>query len=109
MGGGLGSGASLKMAGVQRGHSREKRGILELNITKKHIFFKNKGLEYWNKELYIFETGSFRAAQVEKIESLGAAKAEKWGAFARHIPVLSLNGSTPTHPAPSLGAEEAPW
>ena len=50
---------------------------------------------------------TFGAAQIEKDESLGAAKAEKWGAggggggrFARHIPVLSLYGSTP---APTSG------
>ena len=41
-----------------------KKGVLELKITKKHIFFKG---------------GSFRAAQVENVESLGAAKAKNGG------------------------------
>ena len=53
-----------------------KKGVLELKITKKHIFFKG---------------GSFRAAQVEKVEFLGAAKAKNGGGgtFGGHIPVLS--------------------
>ena len=44
--------------------------------------------EKWNKQMSIFEKrGSFGAVQVEKVESLGAAHAEKWGggAFGRHI------------------------
>ena len=42
--------------------------------------------------------GSFGAVHVEKVKSLGAAQAEKWGvggrAFARHLLVLPLYGST---------------
>ena len=53
-----------------------------------HIFF-------WKGEF-------FRAAQVEKVESLGAAKAKNrggGGSFQWHIPVLSQNGSNlPPHP-----------
>ena len=60
--------------------------ILELKITKKRIFLKGGLLEQprsekWNKQMYIFEKGgSFGAVQVEKVKSLGAAQAEKWGA-----------------------------
>ena len=73
--GGLGSGPSLKMRGFQSGPSREKQGILELKITKKRILFLNEGLfdlptlEKRYKELYTFESGSFRVAQVEKVEA----------------------------------------
>ena len=50
------------------------------------------------KNCIFLKRGSFGAAQVEKVESLVSAKAEKCvcgGAFARHIPVLSLYGTTP--------------
>ena len=103
--GGLGSGPSLKMGGFQSGHSRDKHGILELKI-KKRIFFKTRvfsicqGQKSGTKNCIFLKRGSFGAAQVEKAESLGAAKAEKWGAFARHIPVLSFYGSTPLGPTP---------
>ena len=50
------------------------------------------------KNCIFLKRGSFGAAQVEKVEALGAAKAEKRGAFARQIPVLSLYGSTPQQP-----------
>ena len=104
--GGLGSGPSLKMRGFQRGSSQEKQMVLELKITKKLLFFfLNEGLfdlprlEKRYKELYIFEKEVFWSGPGKKIEALGAAKAEKWGAFTRHMPVLFLYGST-TCPTP---------
>ena len=59
-GGDLGSGPSLKMEGGARVSersltgSRKKQGILELQITKKRIFFLKRG--------------AFRSAQVGKAE-----------------------------------------
>ena len=87
--GGLGSSSSLKMGGggFQSGHSREKHGILELKITKKCLFFKTMvfsicpSRKSGTKNCIFFKRGSFGAAQVEKVESLVSAKAEKcvWG------------------------------
>ena len=36
--------------------------------------------------MYSFEKGGLLEGQVEKVVSLGAAQAEKWVAFGRHIP-----------------------
>ena len=72
--------------GFQSGHSRGKQGILELKITKKRIYiFQTKvssicpGRKSGIKNFIFLKRGPFGAAQVEKIESLGAAKAEKRG------------------------------
>ena len=59
----------------------EKRGDIELNITKKRIFLKRGLLEQprlkkWNKCIFLI-SGDFGAVQVEKVASLGAAHAEK--------------------------------
>ena len=57
--GGLGSGPLLKMrGGAFRTGPHVKKGGWELKLTKKHIF--------------LWKEGSFRAAQVEKVEALGA-------------------------------------
>ena len=53
MGGGLGSGPSLKMVGFESCPLLKNEGIMELKTTKKRIFFKR---------------GSFGAAQVGKVE-----------------------------------------
>ena len=107
--GGLRSGLSLKMRSVggggggcfQSGPSQEKQGIWKLKITKKRIFFLKRQ--------------SFRSAQVGKAEQrmiYFKTKVVFWsglrrnsrvakslcGAFTRHIPVLSLYGSTPPLP-----------
>ena len=65
------------MGGFQNWPTRVKRGFGAKN----------------NKETYVcifFKGGSFRAAQVEKVESLGAAKAKhgelSWGAYTRTVP-----------------------
>ena len=86
----LGSGPSLKMRGFQSGHSRENRG-----------FSICLGRKSGTKNCTFLKRGSFGAAQVKKVESLGAVKAEKMGveAVVRHIPVQSLYGST-LSPAP---------
>ena len=62
---GLGCGPLLKIGreGVRTGPHVNKR-VLELKITKKHIFLKGV---------------SFRATQVEKEESLEAANTKNWG------------------------------
>ena len=75
---------------------------LELKITKKRIFFKKENpfdlprSEKTDKELYSFEKRVFWSGPSRKSRVFRSGKAEKWGAFARHIPVLSLYGSTPT-------------
>ena len=56
------------------------------NNNKKNIYFYEKGL-------------SFLAAQVEKMEPLGAAKAKN-GRLFRGTPVLSKYGSTTPRPLP---------
>ena len=74
--------------------------MLKLKITKKRIFFKRGSFrsaqvgKAEKRAVYVLKMGSFGAAQGEKVEALGEAKAEKWRAFARHIPVLFLYGST---------------
>ena len=99
----VGLGPSQKMGGFQSGRSLEKQGIWELKITKKLNHFKTRvfsicpGRKSGTKNCIFLKRGSFGAAHVEKVESLGATKAEIWGVFARHIPVLSLYGITP-HP-----------
>ena len=112
-GGGLGSSPSLKIGSFQSGHSREKQVILELKIPKKRMFYYNEGLfdlprsENQNKEFYIFEKGSFGAVQVENVESLGAAKAEKWGkggglSRGKYPPFCPYMGIPPRpHPTPT--------
>ena len=63
------------MGGFQNWPTRVKRGFVAKN----------------NKETYIyiyFKGGSFRAAHVEKVESLGVAKAKNWelsGAYTRAV------------------------
>ena len=85
---------SFKMRGFQSGPSLKIEGVLELRIRKKRIFLKGGSFgaaQVGNVELtsvYFWKGGSFGAVQVEKVESLGAAQAEKCGAFGRHIPVL---------------------
>ena len=73
--GGLWSGPLLKMGGFQNWPTREKRGFGAKN----------------NKETYTFlKEWSFPAAQVEKVESLGAAKAKHGGfseAHTRTVPI----------------------
>ena len=65
----------------QNGPSREKQGIWELKITKKHTCFLNDGLfdlprsEKQNKELYIFEKGVFWSGLHRDSR---VAKSEKW-------------------------------
>ena len=60
------------------------------------VFSICPGWKTGTKNCIFFKSGSFGADQVEKAESLGAAKAKKWGAFEWHIAVMSLYGSTPT-------------
>ena len=66
--------------------------------------FLNEGLfnlprsEKQNEELFIFERGVFWSCPGRNSR---VVKAEKLGAFARHIPVLSLYGSTLPHPPPT--------
>ena len=69
------------MGGFQSGPSLKIDGVLELKITKKRMFLKAVLLEQprsekWNKQMYIFEKGGL-SVQVDKVESLGAAQAEK--------------------------------
>ena len=79
---------SPKMGGFQSGHSRKKQGILEIKITKKRffcLFFKRGSFrsaqvgKSGTKNCIFLKRGSFGAAHAEKVESLGAAKAEKMG------------------------------
>ena len=66
-----------------------KQRILELKITKKRIFFKR----------IFLKRGSFGAAHVEKVESLGAAKAKEMGGFrAAHTRTVRLWEYTSTDP-----------
>ena len=55
--------------------------------------------EKWNKQMYIFlKRGvgvSFGAVQVEKVESLGAADAEKWGLSGGTYPYCPKVGVLP--------------
>ena len=87
---GLGSDPLIENWGggcFQSGHSREKQGILELKITKKDtcIFFLNEGFfdlprsEKRNKELYIFERGSFGTARVKKSRVFRNGQGRKMG------------------------------
>ena len=86
--------------------------ILELKNNKetyilKRGSFRSAQSEKWNKELCIFEKGVFWSSSGRKSrESLGAAKAEKWVAFTRHIPVLALYGSTCSQACTSIIANE---
>ena len=83
--GGLGSGPLLKMGGFQSGHSREKQGILELKITNRRIFLTRvsfRSAQVGKAEqgiVYVWKRAFFGAAHVEKVESKGAANAEKLG------------------------------
>ena len=64
-----------------------KRGLLDLPRTEKQ-----------NEELFIFERGVFWSCPGRNSR---VVKAEKLGAFAQHIPILSLYGSTlPPPPLP---------
>ena len=74
---------------------------------KKHFciffFFLNEGLfdlprsEKQNEEFFIFEREVFWSCPGRNSR---VVKAEKLGAFARHIPILSLYGSTLSTPLP---------
>ena len=95
--GGLGSGPTQKKWGVGGGSERpliENRGGFgtknnkETYIFKRRIFWSSPGRKSGTDKCIFLKRGSFGAVQVEKVESLGAAQAEKCGAFGRHIPVL---------------------
>ena len=91
--GGLGSGPSLKMGGFQRGASQKNEGDFGTKNNKETFIFKRGyfGAAQVGKvetSVYFWKGGSFGVVQVENVESLGAAQAEKWWAFGRHIPVL---------------------
>ena len=68
-------------------------------------FFLNEGLfdlprsEKQNEELFIFERGVFWSCPGRNSR---VVKAEKLGAFARHIPLLSSYGSTLPPPLPRV-------
>ena len=87
--------------GFQIGHSREKQGILKLRITKKRICFKTRvfsicpGRKSGTKNCIFSKRGSFGAAQVEKVESLGAAKAENGGLLHGTYPYSPYMGILP--------------
>ena len=85
----MGAGGGREGGGCfQNGPTREK-GVLELEITKKHIFFKRRTFSSC--------TGGKRKSGVFR-----SCQGQKWGAF-RHIPVLTQYGSTPS-PPPGLNA-----
>ena len=93
--GSLGSGPSLKMGGFQSGPSMKNEGWgvgtknnKETYTFKSGVFWSSPCRKVEQTNVYVWKGGSFGAVQVEKVESLGAAQAEKWGAFGRHIPVL---------------------
>ena len=87
-------------AGLSERPLTGKQVILELKITKK--LFNLPRAEKRNKELYIFEKGVFWSGPGRKSRVFRSGQSRKMGvvAVARHIPVLSLYGSTPG-PAPS--------
>ena len=77
-------------------------------ITKKRFFFFLNAclfdlprLEKRNKELYIFEKGVFWSGPCRKSRVFRSGQGRKMGAFVRHIPVLSLYGSTPPPRVPT--------
>ena len=73
-GGGLKERPSLKMGGFQNRSTREtvKKGVLELKITKKHIFLLKRR---------IFSSCAGRKSGVFR-----SCQGQKWGAFGGHIP-----------------------
>ena len=70
----------LKIGGFQNWPTRGK-GVLELILTKKHTFF--------------CKVGSFRAAQVEKVETLGAAKDQTGELLGSHTCTVSTGVHSP--------------
>ena len=96
--GSLGSRPSLKMGGFKSGHSQD----LDAKNNQKYLF-KTRVFSIWpgrkngTKNCIFFKRGSFGAAQVEKLESLGVGKAEKWGASCGTHPYCPYMGvpSTP--------------
>ena len=72
---------------LELAHTR-KKGVLELKITKKKTYIFVKDHE---------KDDRFLAAQVEKVESLGDAKAKN-GSLSRGTPVLFQYGSNPPPP-----------
>ena len=85
-----------------------KQNLNSSESARNVFIFLNEGLfdlprtENQNEELYIlfiFEKGVFWSGPGRNSR---VVKAEKWGAFARHIPVLSLYGRTPSPPLPRV-------
>ena len=89
--GGLGSDPSLKMGGgggasFQSDPSLKNEGDFgtknnnETYIFKRGVFWSSPGRKSGtNKCIFLKRGGSFGAVHVEKVESLGASQAEKWG------------------------------
>ena len=91
--------------------SESARNVFLLLLLLFCFLFLNEGLfdlprsEKQNEELLIFERGVFWSCPGRNSR---VVKAEKLGAFARHIPVLSLYGSilNPAPPPPSSPGHE---
>ena len=90
--GGLRSGPSLKMGGFQSGPSLKNEGNFgtknnrETYIFKRGVFWSSPGRISGRHKCICLKRGSFGAIQVEKVESLGAAHAEKWGLLGGTYP-----------------------
>ena len=106
----LGSGPSLKIWGFESGHLRVKTGDFGTKNNKETVHsFKTRvfsicpGRKRGTKNCILLKRESFWSGPDRKSRVFRSGQGQKWGAFAQHIAVLSLYGSTPPPPPPPPG------